>query len=242
MLTLFRLGRRLSGYHGPLAPWRRQKVQEMFASGRLLRLQFPKEDLGFVYASPPEAGDNVDDQSRRRHGRSTPFVPRIVVSGRLPHTWLRLCPSGRIVSSLDIISWSIIKCLVLLIGFEKATCVALLSALAKTEAASLAHALLLLPTEGKSDDRVVPEAHDVPFSRLVDVTEMKDSTVLGAIRLFEGEDLGRVLIPGNSSPKTCAVVVRPDGHVACVVERCTSITLSSAISAVFRWHHTKTDY
>ena len=114
--------------------------------------------------------------------------------------------------------------------------------MAKTEAVSLVHALLLLPTEEKIEDRVASRAHDVPFSRLTDVTETKDSAVCGRMRLFEGEDLGRVLMTENRDPKKCVVVVRPDGHVSCVLEKCTPIALTCAISAVFRGHHIKMDH
>lgn len=44
-----RLGRRLGSLQGPLAGWRRGRLAVLFDSGATLRLQYPKEDLGFVY-------------------------------------------------------------------------------------------------------------------------------------------------------------------------------------------------
>ncbi len=40
---------------GPLRRLRRRRLQEIFASGETLRLQFPKEDLGFLYHQPGAA-------------------------------------------------------------------------------------------------------------------------------------------------------------------------------------------
>ena len=44
-------GLSVSGLYGPLKPWRERQLAKIFASGQTLRLQFPKEDLGFVYNS-----------------------------------------------------------------------------------------------------------------------------------------------------------------------------------------------
>lgn len=44
-------GLSVSGLYGPLKPWRERQLSKIFASGQTLRLQFPKEDLGFVYNS-----------------------------------------------------------------------------------------------------------------------------------------------------------------------------------------------
>lgn len=51
-----RLGRRLGSLQqGPLAGWRRSRLAKLFDGGATLRLQYPKEDLGFVYS---EAGEH----------------------------------------------------------------------------------------------------------------------------------------------------------------------------------------
>jgi len=54
-------GLSVSGLYGPLKQWRERQLSSIFASGQTLRLQFPKEDLGFVYNTPgaavcPETG------------------------------------------------------------------------------------------------------------------------------------------------------------------------------------------
>ncbi|KAA6420769.1 MAG: hypothetical protein FRX49_09346 [Trebouxia sp. A1-2] len=48
-------GLSVSGLYGPLKQWRQHQLSSIFASGQTLRLQFPKEDLGFVYNTPGAA-------------------------------------------------------------------------------------------------------------------------------------------------------------------------------------------
>ena len=46
------LGLAASGTAGPLRAWRKPALQRIFESGDSLRLQFPREDLGFAYTAP----------------------------------------------------------------------------------------------------------------------------------------------------------------------------------------------
>ena len=46
------LGLAASGTAGPLRAWRKPALQQIFESGDSLRLQFPREDLGFTYTAP----------------------------------------------------------------------------------------------------------------------------------------------------------------------------------------------
>ena len=46
------MGRFLSGTRGPAGLWRGPRLRKLFQSGASLRLQFPKEDLGFGYVGP----------------------------------------------------------------------------------------------------------------------------------------------------------------------------------------------
>jgi len=48
-------GLSVSGLYGPLKQWRERQLSSIFASGQTLHLQFPKEDLGFVYNTPGAA-------------------------------------------------------------------------------------------------------------------------------------------------------------------------------------------
>lgn len=45
-------GHAASGADGPWKSWRRRALADIFKAGASLRLQFPREDLGFVYNSP----------------------------------------------------------------------------------------------------------------------------------------------------------------------------------------------
>ena len=49
------IGMAASGTEGPLRSWRNNNLKAIFEGGASLRLQFPKEDLGFVYESPAAA-------------------------------------------------------------------------------------------------------------------------------------------------------------------------------------------
>lgn len=59
------LGLAASGVDGPLRSWRKQTLQGIFQAGASLRLQFPREDLGFRYDKPgaaviPELPNSAD--------------------------------------------------------------------------------------------------------------------------------------------------------------------------------------
>lgn len=43
------VGLAASGMRGPFKGWRQAALRDIFSRGASLRLQFPKEDLGFVY-------------------------------------------------------------------------------------------------------------------------------------------------------------------------------------------------
>lgn len=69
------LGRASSGIDGPLRSWRAKKLRALFTEGALLRLQFPKEDLGFVYKGEgtailpdgPLTPPKMRERSHQRH-------------------------------------------------------------------------------------------------------------------------------------------------------------------------------
>lgn len=48
-------GMAAGGVDGPLRSWRKKTLQSIFQSGASLRLQFPREDLGFCYERPGAA-------------------------------------------------------------------------------------------------------------------------------------------------------------------------------------------
>lgn len=92
-----------------VVPLRRGALQDILASGMSLRLQFPREDLGFVYTqgavdsragagSAGSAGQQgqqsaqgvASGSSSKQQRRTNVYVPALVVGGRLPHCWLEL--------------------------------------------------------------------------------------------------------------------------------------------------------
>lgn len=86
--TAFSLGLAASGAVRPL---RRQRLQEIFGSGETLRLQFPKEDLGYVYHQEGSAVHRSaeDDSSLRDYlrprRREDPYQPCTLPGARFPH-------------------------------------------------------------------------------------------------------------------------------------------------------------
>ena len=67
------LGLTAAGVEGPLRSWREQKLRGIFQAGASLRLQFPKEDLGFRYTHPgaaviPETSDPASGQGHHSTG------------------------------------------------------------------------------------------------------------------------------------------------------------------------------
>ena len=102
-----------SGTRGPLRSWRTTKVQSILSQGSSLRLQFPREDLGFCYGSSagaagrrpghpnvvvtPDGPRNTrlpPSQAMHAHQRHAPFVPEPAPGCRMPHAWFKALSSG----------------------------------------------------------------------------------------------------------------------------------------------------
>lgn len=111
------------GLANAVIPLRRGALQNILASGMSLRLQFPREDLGFVYSDgavdvgsseqqPEQDVDSGSGGSSSKHKRSNVYIPAVVAGGRLPHCWLQMLEpdgSGRRVGSVDL---GMLPCLV----------------------------------------------------------------------------------------------------------------------------------
>eukprot|EP00798_Chlamydomonas_sp_ICE-L_P022737 gene22737-29902_t len=104
---------------GELKPVVQARVKKIFDSGETLRLQFPREDLGFTYTSgalhPRQqipASTNTSDESKRidKSDRNTMYTPSSAPGCRLPHCWLLdLHPSNQAskqLSTLDLVASS----------------------------------------------------------------------------------------------------------------------------------------
>eukprot|EP00878_Enallax_costatus_P040428 GHUV01046658.1.p1 GENE.GHUV01046658.1~~GHUV01046658.1.p1 ORF type:complete len:242 (-),score=74.61 GHUV01046658.1:239-964(-) len=84
------------GLAAAVSPLRKSALQQILKSGQSLRLQFPREDLGFVYtqgaiaAAAGEPGSSTAGGSSSSRDRGSRFVPSTIVGGRLPHCWLLL--------------------------------------------------------------------------------------------------------------------------------------------------------
>lgn len=82
----------------PLAALRRTELNALFDHGETLRLQYPKEDLGFLYSNSTaaavqyEKGSDDEQQVAKYIGpkpREAPYVPTTLPGARFPHLKLR---------------------------------------------------------------------------------------------------------------------------------------------------------
>lgn len=109
-------GRGAAGVWGPLAPVRRAALDRIFTQGASLRLQFVKEDLGFVYKGAnrwvideerrviDEEKHTEDEEKHMAVGtqgdswvvgeRSAQFTPVVMPGARLPHVAVRVLQQG----------------------------------------------------------------------------------------------------------------------------------------------------
>jgi hypothetical protein len=99
--SLLAAGRRTAA---AVTPLRTAALSDILQSGQSLRLQFPQEDLGFVYnhgaiaqqhttaASAADASRHAGSRSSSSSARDTVYVPSTAVGGRLPHCWLQPAP------------------------------------------------------------------------------------------------------------------------------------------------------
>lgn len=84
-----------------ITPFRQGALNNILDGGESLRLQFPREDLGFQYtqgavATTPDVNSSSSSSSPGSSGvmrRGAPYVPSTCAGHRLPHVWLHLLPS-----------------------------------------------------------------------------------------------------------------------------------------------------
>jgi 2,4-dichlorophenol 6-monooxygenase len=90
----------LSGARGPAKTWREAALRRIFDSGDTLRLQFPREDVGFVYsagalcADDPQLAAAAAKAAAATGARGAEFVPSTAPGARLPHVPLTLLTPG----------------------------------------------------------------------------------------------------------------------------------------------------
>lgn len=84
----------------PIATVRRAELEALFTGGKTLRLQYPKEDLGFLYgAGGALAYEGVEDRelAARYRGpkpREAPYLATTLPGARLPHFEVRVVQAG----------------------------------------------------------------------------------------------------------------------------------------------------
>lgn len=215
------------GLANAVIPLRRGVLQDILESGMSLRLQFPREDLGFVYSQGAvDAGNGSQQQQAAqqplgssgvgssKHSRSSDYVPAVVVGGRLPHCWLQLTgPGGQLnkVSTLDLCTPDSLGLNVLLICTAPSTP----STSPSSCSSSSSHgdhdwvsAGLQLQSEGWPLQvvQVLPHGSDLQA-----VGGSAHAAAQPLRHAVDGEGAWGQLLAGSGS---AAVLVRPDGHIA----------------------------
>jgi 2-polyprenyl-6-methoxyphenol hydroxylase-like FAD-dependent oxidoreductase len=116
LMTIFNTGRVAGSALGYL---RKSRLKQLFEAGETLRLQYPKEDLGFVYGSRNAAiGATLSHPNAIKKSmsmdlpknRDAPYLPSLVPGGRLPHVPLLVERAGSLpgvqcgdeISSIDL--------------------------------------------------------------------------------------------------------------------------------------------
>jgi 2-polyprenyl-6-methoxyphenol hydroxylase-like FAD-dependent oxidoreductase len=216
----------------PLAVLRRGELEELFAHGDTLRLQYPKEDLGFLYNgtdaalsySPGEA-----DQAAEYVGpkpRDAPYRPITLPGARLPHFPLQLVRPGALdVFSLSTPLESSVD-LPLAAGLRFVLLLSPGSGLEAWVAAVAAHNA----AEGEDGAQVVPVVMAGPSDDMERLHKLPEEVALVV------DAGGRWAALRGVGPEA-GVLVRPDGHVAWRGGAGTvgkEGALSDALSAVLR--------
>jgi hypothetical protein len=103
------------GFANAVIPLRRGALQEILESGMSLRLQFPREDLGFVYREGAVGAGQREQQQQQeggnggsKHKRSNVYVPAVVTGGRLPHCWLQMLAPDGSMGRVGVSGWACI--------------------------------------------------------------------------------------------------------------------------------------
>lgn len=191
-----------------IAPFRRAAIKDIFAKGNTLRLQYPKEDLGFLYRhgavvhSDKEETEEVTEYQRRQLMREAPYQPTTLPGARFPHFLVEpLLPKEEQVgtnvplSSLDAIATAGCK-LVLFISASSAY----------TKWNSAVHSVNNKKREGGED--ILSLVHILADT---DANSNSDGKEHKVMQLRDVNDVWKDL---RGVGDDGAVLVRPDGHVA----------------------------
>lgn len=182
-----------------IAPFRRAAMEDIVSSGHTLRLQYPKEDLGFIYDSPLKNGSlSLQDVDLIRSysspkPRDAPYQPTTLPGTRFFHFDLFDYDSNGMISSIDLTSPENGWRMVLVVSkSEKVTSwVAAASAIQSKSRTSL-HVVILIQDDAEKAEMEVFVGKGVSILKCVD----------------ESWEKCRGLSDGG------AILLRPDGHVA----------------------------
>ncbi len=99
------------GFAARISPWREASLKSLLESGESLRLQYPREDLGFQYTqgavnAAGAAGAAGGGVKGGRAVRGAPYVPCVAPGYRMPHCEVdvqQVAGGSRCLSTLDLV-------------------------------------------------------------------------------------------------------------------------------------------
>lgn len=185
-------GRNVAGVWGPLGPIRRAALDRIFTQGESLRLQFVKEDLGFVYDAFDKDTWLVQGSKRMPDAAASTsraqFTPTATPGARLPHVPVRILQvqprwaltAGAACSLLDMVLYEAWTAIV-------------------WGGTAMVHAVHAVATKQPLHVVHVVDSEDAERGQLTDVSVVMD-----------GGNVWSALMDNTPT----VVLVRPDGHIA----------------------------
>ena len=193
--SILALGRSQTSPWSPFRPMQQLYLNSLLTQERSLRLLYPEEDIGFCY-SEPEILWNGEDLPNWKKSQRSSFSPAVQVGSRFPNTILTFqdpCRNRGTCSSIDLIG-------------DNSHCFLLLLTNAR-KAADLQKAML--EVQQACDYAITTVFLNCQADELAESWNGKD--------LFMDADLSQLLFECKGSASD-AVVIRPDGHVAEILD------------------------
>lgn len=231
LMTMFEAGRVAGSAVGQL---RRSRLKQLFETGETLRLQYPKEDLGFVYGSQNSAvavALSHPNVTRKSVGASTdrnaPYLPALVPGGRLPHVPLIVERVGNLpgihrgdkISSVDLSACRGARFTLLLSGASRQCLYDWIAAWRLwLDGHGPGGALELNPI-------VIVQSAELT-EQLFDCSDERENVTF----LIDSSGLWKALDPFGKAG--LAVVVRPDGHIAWLHESSIASGVDDALATL----------
>mmetsp|Transcript_14448 Transcript_14448/g.37232 ORF Transcript_14448/g.37232 Transcript_14448/m.37232 type:complete len:426 (-) Transcript_14448:90-1367(-) len=104
--SLLSLGRAQTSPLSPLRPLQQIYLNQLLTQEKSLRLLYPEEDIGFCYDDPEvdwDGGSSFPESGKSNRGAAASFIPKVKAGSRFPHFEVRDPASDRTYSTVDVI-------------------------------------------------------------------------------------------------------------------------------------------